>query len=301
MTADTLEEAIAIQNEIDYGLTSGLHSLDPEELGTWLDTIQAGNLYVNRGITGAIVQRQPFGGWKKSAVGAGTKAGGPNYLAGLGDWTSKPSTARANGGATAAHSGVRRLEDAAKGILAPAELEPLKRALASDAAAWAEEFGTAKDVSGLAAERNIFRYRALPVTVRLSEGEPLAALVRTVAAGVLAGSALTVSAAVELPARLRTVLSGLGIAITVANDADWLASAGTLAAAGKLSGGRIRLIGGNATALAEASGGRPDLAVYAHPVTEAGRVELLPFLHEQAISITAHRFGTPNHISDGLI
>ncbi|HBH57837.1 MAG TPA: 1-pyrroline-5-carboxylate dehydrogenase, partial [Arthrobacter bacterium] len=83
MTADTLEEAIAIQNQIEYGLTAGLHSLDPEELGTWLDSIQAGNLYVNRGITGAIVQRQPFGGWKKSAVGAGTKAGGPNYLAGL--------------------------------------------------------------------------------------------------------------------------------------------------------------------------------------------------------------------------
>jgi RHH-type proline utilization regulon transcriptional repressor/proline dehydrogenase/delta 1-pyrroline-5-carboxylate dehydrogenase len=301
MTADTLEEAIAIQNQIEYGLTSGLHSLDPEELGTWLETVQAGNLYVNRGITGAIVQRQPFGGWKKSAVGAGTKAGGPNYLAGLGDWVSKASTARDNGEAAAAHPAVRRLEDAAEGFLAPAELEPLQRALASDAVAWAEEFGTAKDVSGLSAERNIFRYRALPVTVRLSEGEPPAHLVRTVAAGVLAGSALTVSAAVELPAELRAVLSGLGIAVTVENDGDWLASTGTLAAAGKLSGGRIRLIGGNAKALAEATGGRVDLAVYSHPVTEAGRVELLPFLHEQAISITAHRFGTPNHISEGLI
>jgi RHH-type proline utilization regulon transcriptional repressor/proline dehydrogenase/delta 1-pyrroline-5-carboxylate dehydrogenase len=306
MTAETLEEAIAIQNQIEYGLTAGLHSLNTEELGIWLDSIQAGNLYVNRGITGAIVRRQPFGGWKKSAVGAGTKAGGPNYLAGLGEWVSKASTARDNGGATATHPGVRRLEDAAKGFLPADQLEPLQRALASDALAWAGEFGTAKDVSGLSAERNIFRYRALPVTVRLSEGEPseekaLATLVRTVAAGVLAGSALTVSAAVELPAQLRAVLSGLGIAVTVENDADWLASAGKLAAAGKLSGGRIRLIGGNARALAEATGGRPDLAVYAHPVTEAGRMELLPFLHEQAISITAHRFGTPNHISDGLI
>ena len=134
-----------------------------------------------------------------------------------------------------------------------------------------------------------------------SEGEPLAGLVRTVAAGVLAGSALTVSTAVELPAQLRAILSGLGIAATVENDADWLASAGKLAAAGKLSGARIRLIGGDAKALAEATGGRPDLAVYFHPVTEAGRVELLPFLHEQAISITAHRFGTPNHLSDALI
>ncbi|PVZ54304.1 bifunctional proline dehydrogenase/L-glutamate gamma-semialdehyde dehydrogenase [Arthrobacter sp. H-02-3] len=301
MTAETLEEAIAIQNQIDYGLTAGLHSLNSEELGLWLDTIQAGNLYVNRGITGAIVQRQPFGGWKKSAVGAGTKAGGPNYLVGLGEWASKPSTAAVTPAAAPAHTGVRRIEDAAKGFLTADEIAPLQRALASDARAWAEEFGTAKDVSGLSAERNVFRYRALPVTVRLAEGEPLAGLVRTVAAGVLAGSALTVSTAVELPAQLSAVLSGLGIAVTVENDADWLASAGTLAAAGKLSGARIRLIGGNAKALAEATGGRPDLAVYFHPVTEAGRVELLPFLHEQAISITAHRFGTPNHISDALI
>ena len=301
MTAETLEEAIAIQNQVDYGLTAGLHSLNSDELGIWLDTIQAGNLYVNRGITGAIVQRQPFGGWKKSAVGAGTKAGGPNYLVGLGEWTSKPSAAAGTPGAAPAHAGVRRIEDAAKGFLTADELAPLQRALASDARAWAEEFGTAKDVSGLGAERNVFRYRALPVTVRLSEGEPLAGLVRTVAAGVLAGSALTVSTAVELPSQLRAILSGLGIATTVENDADWLASAGTLAAAGKLSGARIRLIGGDAKALAEATGGRPDLAVYVHPVTEAGRVELLPFLHEQAISITAHRFGTPNHISDDLI
>jgi RHH-type proline utilization regulon transcriptional repressor/proline dehydrogenase/delta 1-pyrroline-5-carboxylate dehydrogenase len=90
MTARTLEEAIALVNAIDYGLTSGIHSLDADEVGLWLDTIQAGNLYVNRGTTGAIVQRQPFGGWKKSAVGAGTKAGGPNYLFGLGNWTLLP-------------------------------------------------------------------------------------------------------------------------------------------------------------------------------------------------------------------
>ena len=50
-----------------------------------------------------------------------------------------------------------------------------------------------------------------------------------------------------------------------------------------------------------AVGGRPDLAVYAQPVTEAGRVELLPFLREQAVSITAHRFGTPNHLSDDVL
>jgi RHH-type proline utilization regulon transcriptional repressor/proline dehydrogenase/delta 1-pyrroline-5-carboxylate dehydrogenase len=301
MTAETLEDAIAIQNQIEYGLTSGLHSLNPDELGLWLDTVQAGNLYVNRGITGAIVQRQPFGGWKKSAVGAGTKAGGPNYLVGLGEWVSRASAAAGTTAGTPAHPGIRRIEHAAQGVLSAAELEVLGRALASDALAWAEEFGTSKDVSGLSAERNIFRYRALPVTVRLSDGEPLADLVRTVAAGVLAGSALTVSSPVDLPGQLRTVFTGLGIDLTVEDDAGWLASTARLAGVARLATSRIRLIGGNATALAEATGGRPDLAVYHQPVTEAGRVELLPFLHEQSVSITAHRFGTPNHLSDGLI
>ncbi len=86
MSAKNLDEAISFQNGVDYGLTAGIHSLDPDEVSYWLDRVEAGNCYVNRGITGAIVQRQPFGGWKKSSVGPGAKAGGPNYLMGMGSW-----------------------------------------------------------------------------------------------------------------------------------------------------------------------------------------------------------------------
>ncbi|BAS14618.1 1-pyrroline-5-carboxylate dehydrogenase [Arthrobacter sp. Hiyo8] len=162
MTASTLEEAIAIQNEIEYGLTAGLHSLDSGEMGVWLETIQAGNLYVNRGITGAIVQRQPFGGWKKSAVGAGTKAGGPNYLVGLGSWL--PTEPRAKRGATlkGAAASILAAAKAAGSLVEASEAEALQKALFSDAEAWATEFGTRKDVSGLSAERNVFRYRPSP-------------------------------------------------------------------------------------------------------------------------------------------
>ena len=84
MHAHSLSHAIELQNAVAYGLTAGLYTQNPDDLALWLDRVQAGNLYVNRGITGAIVQRQPFGGWKRSSVGAGTKAGGPNYLIGLG-------------------------------------------------------------------------------------------------------------------------------------------------------------------------------------------------------------------------
>ena len=56
-----------------------------------------------------------------------------------------------------------------------------------------------------------------------------------------------------------------------------------------------------ATTLAEGAGGDPDLAVYDSEVTTAGRIELLPFLHEQAVTITAHRFGNPDPWSEAVI
>ena len=113
MTANTLDEAIDLVNDVDYGLTSGLHSLDAAEAGRWLERIQAGNLYINRGITGAIVRRQPFGGWKRSAVGPGTKAGGPSYLFGLTGW----QPARATTGAEITATPVRSLLAAARSVL----------------------------------------------------------------------------------------------------------------------------------------------------------------------------------------
>jgi RHH-type proline utilization regulon transcriptional repressor/proline dehydrogenase/delta 1-pyrroline-5-carboxylate dehydrogenase len=291
MTAATLEDAIAIQNEVDYGLTAGLHSLDEEELALWLDRVEAGNLYVNRGITGAIVQRQPFGGWKKSAVGAGTKAGGPNYLVGLGNWSPAASTA----GDVPLASTSRALLDAAAASLDAASLAALRRAFASDATAWADEFGVTKDVSGLSAERNLFRYRPAPVALRLAEGGALADLLRVAGAALLSGSPFTVSTTEALPAPVAAVFRGRGIDVTIDTDAAWL---GSLAA---LEGGRIRLMGASASTVAHATDGRPDIAVYDQPVTEAGRVELLPFVEEQAVSITAHRFGTPSTFSEGVI
>ncbi len=77
MRAATFEEALAWQNAVPYGLTAGLSSLDPVEHRRWAEAVEAGNLYVNRSTTGAVVGRQPFGGWKRSSVGPTAKAGGP--------------------------------------------------------------------------------------------------------------------------------------------------------------------------------------------------------------------------------
>ncbi len=78
--AESFDEALSMMNRSAYGLTAGIHSLDEREQKAWLEKVEAGNCYINRTVTGAIVERQPFGGIKASGFGKGSKAGGPNYL-----------------------------------------------------------------------------------------------------------------------------------------------------------------------------------------------------------------------------
>lgn len=127
MRADDLDHAIAMQNASDLGLTGGIHSLDDAEVEHWLDAVEVGNAYVNRHITGAIVERQPFGGWKRSSVGGGSKAGGPGYVAQL---------ARITPGA---------------GVEPAALREDFERV-------WTEWYSVEHDPTGLASEENVLRY-----------------------------------------------------------------------------------------------------------------------------------------------
>lgn len=80
MRADGLDHALKMVNQTGYGLTSGIESLDHREQDIWKDKVFAGNLYINRGTTGAVVLRQPFGGLGKSSLGPGLKAGSPEYV-----------------------------------------------------------------------------------------------------------------------------------------------------------------------------------------------------------------------------
>ena len=126
MVSPDLETSVSWQNATDYGLTAGIQSLDPKECEYWIENVEAGNLYVNRGVTGAIVNRQPFGGWRRSSVGATAKAGGANYVATLRNWNQMN------------------------------HFLPMKEA----ANKWLKSTGTlAIDHSGLSVEQNIQRYR----------------------------------------------------------------------------------------------------------------------------------------------
>jgi RHH-type proline utilization regulon transcriptional repressor/proline dehydrogenase/delta 1-pyrroline-5-carboxylate dehydrogenase len=141
MRADDLDHAIELQNATPFGLTGGIHSLDETEVERWLDRVEVGNAYINRGITGAIVQRQPFGGWKRSSVGCGAKAGGPDYVAEM--VVGEPAAIDAD----ATETSYRQ--------------------------AWAEWFSQNHDPTGLASERNELRYRPLGrVLVRVGRDTP---------------------------------------------------------------------------------------------------------------------------------
>jgi RHH-type proline utilization regulon transcriptional repressor/proline dehydrogenase/delta 1-pyrroline-5-carboxylate dehydrogenase len=135
MRAPDLDTAISWQNAVEYGLTAGIHALDTGECETWIERIQAGNVYVNRGTTGAVVNRQPFGGWKKSAVGPTAKAGGENYVACLRDWSP------------------------GEGALTNNDVQSW----------WASTGSAARDLTGLTVERNLIRYRPMgsPILVRV--------------------------------------------------------------------------------------------------------------------------------------
>ncbi|WP_375385210.1 proline dehydrogenase family protein [uncultured Microbacterium sp.] len=322
MHATSLAHAIELQNAVAYGLTAGLYTQSPEDLAHWLEKVEAGNLYVNRGITGAIVQRQPFGGWKRSSVGPGTKAGGPNYLIGLGSWRAS------GGGAPSATLHLRGLDSRITNLIEASQpsldydaFDWLRRAALADAIAWDREFGQVRDVSGLGVERNLFRYRPVDVAVRATEDAAPQALLRVIVAGLRAGARFTISAPAGVPAEVRRALTAQDVAVFVESDEEWLQRAAGLAGLAGLSAdelssavgtasarpSRVRLVGSPPAvavlhrALAQATGGDPDLAVYANEVTTAARIELLPFLHEQAIAITAHRFGNPDDWSAAVI
>ncbi|GAA2175894.1 bifunctional proline dehydrogenase/L-glutamate gamma-semialdehyde dehydrogenase [Arthrobacter parietis] len=291
MHAESLEQAIEWQNASAYGLTGGIHTLNPEEVSQWLESVEAGNLYVNRGITGAIVRRQPFGGWKRSSVGPGAKAGGPNYLIHLGSWEREELHP---GNVHAPLSGpVRQLLHAAE--VPDGNRGFLARSAADDQRHWVRTFGTHEDVSALGVERNEFRYLPTPVTVRLNEAGTIGDFVRVVAAGLRSGSTMSVSTPEPLAPALTAVLSAHNVAHRVEDDAAWLAAAPSAGL------GRVRLVGGGYSELCAATDGDPDIAIYSGPVTEAGRIEMLPFLREQAVTITAHRFGNPDNVSGEVL
>ncbi len=75
-----IQDALRVAHMTSYGLTSGIYTLSDDEARIWKNQIQTGMVYINRPLVGALVSRQPFGGWKGSSFGIGMKVGGPFSL-----------------------------------------------------------------------------------------------------------------------------------------------------------------------------------------------------------------------------
>src|SRR5262249_50474011 len=200
MRADDLDHAIDLANAQPFGLTSGIETLDDREITRWLGRVEAGNLYVNRPITGAMVGRQPFGGWKASSVGPGAKAGGPNYVLQLARWRQASLPAAVD---ERLPTGIDRLLERCLVALPDADARALVRASAeSYARAWRQHFSREHDPSAMLGEWNAFRYRPCRgVIARGSTARPDAAatLCQILLAARVAGTPLTVSLAPDSP------------------------------------------------------------------------------------------------------
>ena len=292
MQAKNLAHALRLQNGTEFGLTAGIHSLNTSEIKCWLERIEAGNLYVNRGITGAIVERQPFGGFKRSSVGWGLKAGGRNYLLQFGRFVEK--TDSNNKYPNAVHeSVVGYLNDVSQLLPSPKEMSWLVSAGASDAL-WhkslygRESYGQGLEKGEMVNEANYHRYLPVPnVIVRVSRTAAIADVARVVMAAKLSGTQLELSFAKSFVTsnnltrqQLESLAGGLKFGLSEEEDFKPTVVPGT----------KLILIGPREACVSELQE-NPDLFVFGNEITRSGRITLLCVMREQSISITQHRFG----------
>ena len=292
MQAKDLHEAIEFVNQTGFGLTSGLESLDRREQEIWLESIRAGNLYLNRVTTGAIVQRQPFGGMGKSAFGPGIKAGGPNYVAQLMNFSEKS----VNGSRESLQDEeleffLSQIEESE--IVAQEESSRLRASAVSYVEGFAKEFSAIHDHVMLIGQDNIRRYKPIAMLrLRIHHDDtPFDILSRIIAARII-GCRTTVSYPERCQSDLLTQID--------AWTQDW--------------GGIIEFLQEEDAELEEAIlTGQTERLRYAHPsrvplrIHQAagpknifiadepplveGRIELLWYVCEQSVSSDYHRYG----------
>lgn len=266
MRFEKLHDAIALVNQTGFGLTSGLESLDDREQAEWKAGIRAGNLYINRGTTGAIVLRQPFGGMGKSAFGPGLKAGGPNYVAQFMRFDEKRNV----------EFGMR-IEDA----------------LACYAGAWNEEFSREHDHFLLIGQDNVRRY--LPVRemrIRIHPDDTAFEIFARVAAARTAGCRITASVpqgfTSDALTKLHEATEDWAAAIEFIEESDEeLAEAIT-----QRETDRVRYAASNHVPLVvRRAAAETQIFIADAPVLAEGRVELLWYVQEQSVSFDYHRYG----------
>lgn len=279
MRAENLQDAITLANRTPYGLTSGLHSLDIREQQLWIDQIQAGNLYVNRGITGAVVQRQPFGGSKDSSFGPGAKAGGPNYLVNLMHATQAqlPQDRQAVRCIAADFASwvVRHLTSTQRAVW--------DASVGSYSHYWCTLFSQQHDPSCLIGQDNYLRYRPHPCTLRVQEDDAAIDVWRVCVAALICGAPLEISMQGNT-LFLEEDPHQWGITVIDEDEATFTQRIKGIPFA------RVRLLR-PASPLVTQELALMGARVLLGPVLANGRLELLRHLREVSLSIDYHRYG----------
>ena len=274
--ADNFEHAIALANSSEYGLTAGLQSLDESEQKRWKNSIEAGNLYINRGITGAIVSRQPFGGMKRSAFGGGIKAGGPNYVSCFVNITNNHVD---NGsspiGEFKTYAATFRNEDK----------KSYESSTASYQRNFEEEFSVERDIYHLMGEQNIFRYLPLKnILFRIQPQDELSDIIKIMTAANIVNTNLVISIdnANHHLAALRTFLKPEQIQLHT--ETEFIDSMHKYE--------RIRTCSADLSMEVYKKAAELGKHIAMQKPLNEGRLELLHYVKEQSIAFEYHRYGS---------
>ncbi len=299
MVANNVAQALELIHQTPYGLTSGVQSLDPSECAAFADGVDAGNVYINQGVTGAVVGRQPFGGRNASGFGPGGKAGGPNYVAQFchigarRQHVQAPALSRGPrqmGAASLRHVDVARapvdeLRELA-GALAPTEFEVFEKRLRNYREVFELEFARIHPQDEVLGVHNLLRYQAGRVILYLPSKCAALDALSCLAAARIANAEPVVLMSAELSTR--------PVFRELAERAQICESAGVVSeVARRRRSQRLRCPGAPPKALwtlpAELA-----LSIAAGPAHDDGYVELKCYLNEQSVSVSYHRYGNLN-------
>lgn len=295
MRAKDLKHAIDIVNATGYGLTSGIESLDSREVDYWRENLKAGNLYINRGTTGAIVLRQPFGGMGKSAIGAGRKVGVFNYITQFMDIkeTKLPSVEKVH---------MHPLVDTVKTWIKETgkskhtafkdDFSKLSVALQSYLENYEKEFSKEHDYFKLRGEDNIFRYLTLnKVALRVTKDDTLFDVLSRIFAARICKVSLHVSieASLENPVALfifenKEKIFGPTDRLVRESEEEFVQCFPNVDRVIYADESRISMyVFQEAAKIAK--------FIIRTPAMSEGRLELLNYFQEQSISHSYHRYG----------
>ncbi|EOB6030693.1 proline dehydrogenase family protein [Campylobacter upsaliensis] len=286
MRAKDLKEAIELVNATGYGLTAGFESLDEREWEYFHTHIEAGNIYINKPTTGAIVLRQPFGGVKKSAIGFGRKVGIYNYITQFMDIEAKADTNLLDSPlANALEKLSKASDESTQTTLANATLMAK-----SYAYHYKHEFSVARDYVNIRGEDNLFSYtRIKNLAFRVCEQDSLQDIL-----GVIIGChTLGLSPLVSYDSTQSSIIKELKkICKAVDLGADFVEENEEqfIAKISKFEHIRYHAKADKNSPLYQAAAKEAKIIIRDKPLLN-GRFELLFYHNEKALSVSYHRYG----------